>query len=136
MFCSVLTIKSFLSLGSFLASRKDSIFLSTMSPSVLFLSSEDFKSAFVNGYTLLSTSPRVAIMEATTRYTRSFSLSPFSLLKMSLFSLTRLAVISSSLRSFSLSISSWESDNCLTFSINTEKCSFFKNERSVYSSTF
>ena len=48
-----------------------------MSPSVFPSSVDDFNSDFSSGLTL-SGIPSVAIIEAETRYTLSFSLSPFS----------------------------------------------------------
>jgi hypothetical protein len=67
VFSNVLIIKSFLSLGMFFSSKKSSIFLMTIFPSVLFpVSLEDFKSDFSSGGTLPEI-PIVEIMEADTR---------------------------------------------------------------------
>jgi len=48
-----------------------------MSPSLFPFSAEDFSSDFSNGATSPGI-PNVAIIEAATRYTRSFSPNPFS----------------------------------------------------------
>ena len=76
-----------------------------MSPSVFPSSVDDFKSAFSSGATFPGT-PIVAIIDAATKYTLSFSPKPFSFWYISLFKRTKLASISRSRFSFSLSISS------------------------------
>lgn len=64
-------IKSFFSAGISFSPKKAVIFLTIISPSVLPFSVEDFKSDFSRGETLPGI-PIVAIIEAATRYTRSF----------------------------------------------------------------
>ena len=73
----VLIIKSFFAFGKLLAFKNASIFLKTISPSLFPSSKEDFKSDFSNEETLLGI-PNVAIIDAATKYTLSFSPSPFS----------------------------------------------------------
>ena len=66
VFSNVLTIKSFFSFGMSFSSKKDFIFLTTISPSLFPFSIEDFKSDFSNGATLPGI-PKVAMIEAATR---------------------------------------------------------------------
>ena len=71
VFFKVLMIKSFFSFGICFSSKKASNFRTTISPSVFPFSEEDFRSDFSSDATLPGM-PRVAIIEAATRYTRSF----------------------------------------------------------------
>ena len=66
VFCNVLKIKSFFSCGISFASRKALIFLTIISPSLLPISMEDFKSDFSSGATFPGI-PKVAMIEAATR---------------------------------------------------------------------
>ena len=77
VFFKVRTIILRFSVGNAFCMRKLLTLRKTISPSVPPGSLMDFRSAFSSGATLPGT-PRVAIIEAATRYTRSFSESPFS----------------------------------------------------------
>ena len=90
-----------------------------MSPSREPGSWEDFSSLLSNGLTLPGT-PNVAMIVAATRYMRSFSRSPFSSLKISLFNLTRLILISCSRFCFNFSSSSGLRLRLRTFSIKNQ----------------
>jgi len=77
VFSKVLTIISFFSIGSFFSFKKAFIFLIIISPSLFPTSLEDFNSDFSNGVTFPGI-PNVAIIDAATKYTLSFSPNPFS----------------------------------------------------------
>ena len=65
VFSNVLKIKSFFSWGISFASRNALIFLKIISPSLLPISIEDFKSDFSKGVTLYGIPIVVIIVEAT-----------------------------------------------------------------------